>query len=83
MTLNYPRDEDRANAEAGVDEIRATGGRAVAVKADVSRVSEIARLHDEAEQAHGRLDLAVANTGGNVRHATFEDTSEELWEGCC
>lgn len=80
VTLNYPRDEDRANAEAGVAEIKAAGGRAIAVKADVSKVAEIVRLYDEAERAHGRLDFVVANAGGNIHHATFEDTSEELWE---
>jgi 3-oxoacyl-[acyl-carrier protein] reductase len=80
VTLNYPRDEDRANAEAGVAEIKAAGGRAIAVKADVTKLADIARLYDEAEKAHGKLDFVVANAGGNIRHALFADTTEELWE---
>lgn len=80
VTLNYPRDEDRANAEAGVAEIQAAGGRAVAVKADITKIPDIVRLFDEAERAHGKLDFVVANAGGNIRHSLFLDTTEDLWE---
>jgi 3-oxoacyl-[acyl-carrier protein] reductase len=80
VTLNYPRDEDRANAEAGVAAIVAAGGRAVAVKADVTRLSEIERLFDEAEKAFGRLDFVVSNAGGNIRHSLVMETTEELFD---
>lgn len=80
VTLNYPREVDRNAAEAAVLAIRDAGGRAIAVMADITRQADIVRLFDEAEAAHGRLDFVVANAGGNIRHATLEQSTEELWD---
>lgn len=80
VTLNYPRDTDRPMAEAALDAIHAAGGKAIAIKADVTSEADVIRLFDEAEKAHGRLDFVVANAGGNVRHCTFLDADAELWE---
>jgi 3-oxoacyl-[acyl-carrier protein] reductase len=46
-----------------VQEIRAAGGRAVAVKADVSVPAEVAELFDKAEESFGGIDIIVNNAG--------------------
>ena len=52
-----------ADAENVVQEIRAAGGRAVAVKADVSVPAEVAELFDKAEESFGGIDIIVNNAG--------------------
>lgn len=44
-----------------VEEIKKLGSDAVAIQANVSQVSEIERLFDEAVQHYGRLDIACSN----------------------
>jgi 3-oxoacyl-[acyl-carrier protein] reductase len=61
VVINYVKD-DRAAAEAvkGAEE---SGVKALAVKADVSRVEEAQRLIQEAVAALGRVDFLVCNAG--------------------
>ncbi|KQN88486.1 sugar dehydrogenase [Sphingomonas sp. Leaf67] len=61
VIVNYH--SDAASADAVVERIRAGGGRAVAVGADVSDEGEVVRLFDEAVAAFGRIDVLVANSG--------------------
>jgi len=61
VAVNYH--SSREPAEALVAEIEAAGGRAVALRANVSRESEAAGLVDAAVEALGGLDLLVANSG--------------------
>ncbi|MFF3569276.1 SDR family NAD(P)-dependent oxidoreductase [Nocardia jiangxiensis] len=50
-------------AETVAEEIRADGGNAVANHADVSVLSDVARLVETAVATFGRLDILVANAG--------------------
>ncbi|MFO1417996.1 MAG: glucose 1-dehydrogenase [Methylotetracoccus sp.] len=50
-------------AEALVGTIRADGGQAVAVQADLSREADVRRLFAEARSNFGRLDVLVNNAG--------------------
>jgi len=50
-------------ARAAVDEIRAGGGRATALLANVSSSEQVAALFDATVKAHGRLDVVVHNAG--------------------
>ncbi len=52
-----------ADAENVVKEIRAAGGRAVAVKADVPVAAEVAAFFDKAEERFGGIDIIVNNAG--------------------
>jgi 3-oxoacyl-[acyl-carrier protein] reductase len=52
-----------ADADTVVQEIQKAGGKAVAVKADVSIPSEIASLFDKAEELFGGVDVLVNNAG--------------------
>ena len=45
------------------DEVRASGGEALAIKVDVRREEEIRRMVDETTETFGRLDILVNNAG--------------------
>src|SRR6266576_7329166 len=59
VVIGYLRNDARAREV--VKTITDTGGKAAAVRADLSRPTECTRLFDEAEQAVGALDIVVAN----------------------
>lgn len=46
-----------------VDQITGQGGKAIAVKADISEPSAIAKLFETTKNVFGRLDILVNNTG--------------------
>jgi NAD(P)-dependent dehydrogenase (short-subunit alcohol dehydrogenase family) len=60
-------------------EIRAAGGRAAAVQADVSRAEDCARLVAEAVKAFGRLDILVNNAGTSAT-GEFESVTDDIWQ---
>jgi 3-oxoacyl-[acyl-carrier protein] reductase len=50
-------------AQKVVDDIKAAGGRAIYVHADVTKLEEISSMFDEAERAFGVVDVIVNNAG--------------------
>lgn len=60
-------------------EIKAAGGEALFVQADVSRKEDAGRLIDRTRAAFGRLDVLV-NTAGIVVGGSIEACSDEDWE---
>jgi 3-oxoacyl-[acyl-carrier protein] reductase len=66
VAVNYL--EQGAAADSVVKAIRDKGGKAVAVRADVSQAVEVARMIAETERALGPVDVLVNNAGiGLVR----------------
>ena len=61
VVVNYA--SSQAGAQAVVDAITAAGGRAVAVKGDVSKAADAEAIIDAAIEAYGRLDILVNNAG--------------------
>lgn len=61
VAVNYVH--DRAAADAVVQQITATGGRASAIQADVGVEADILRLFDEAERVFGPIRALVNNAG--------------------
>ena len=61
VAVNYLKDEGAANAV--VSEIRASGGSAVAIRADVSHEADVERLFREAERDLAPLSVLVNNAG--------------------
>src|SRR5205814_6783304 len=61
VVVNYASGKE--GADRVVAEITGNGGKAVAVKADVSKKSEIGRLFAESKKAFGQLDVLVNNAG--------------------
>jgi NAD(P)-dependent dehydrogenase (short-subunit alcohol dehydrogenase family) len=72
------------NDEAGravVEELRAAGGEAVYVHADVSKGADAEGMVRAAEESFGRLDVLFNNAG--ISHARDDDavaTEEEVWD---
>jgi 3-oxoacyl-[acyl-carrier protein] reductase len=59
--VNYA--SSASDAEAAVAEIKATGGQAIAVKADVANPVDVERLFEEALKTFGSIDVVVNNSG--------------------
>jgi 3-oxoacyl-[acyl-carrier protein] reductase len=63
-----------------VDEIRALGRRALAVKCDVTEREQVDAAVAQAQAELGPVDILVANAGTLDHIARFEQQSPELWE---
>ncbi|HEX7667689.1 MAG TPA: glucose 1-dehydrogenase [Polyangiaceae bacterium] len=61
VVVNYA--SSKAGADKVVEAIKASGGKAIAVKADVSKAAEAKALVDDTIAAYGRLDVLVNNSG--------------------
>ncbi|MGS1005871.1 SDR family oxidoreductase [Achromobacter anxifer] len=77
VAINYA--SSAAQAEALADDIRAAGGRALAVRADVSRADEVRAMFDQVEAGLGRIDVLV-NSAGILKMVPLAETSDELYE---
>ena len=77
VVVNYRT--SKAEAEQVVSEVAASGRRALAWKADVSRRDEVRSMFAEVERAFGRLDILV-NNAGIFFPASFEQLTEEQWD---
>jgi 3-oxoacyl-[acyl-carrier protein] reductase len=74
VVVNYA--SSREGAERLVADIAREGGKAIAVKADVSKAADVQRLFDETKKAFGSLDILV-NNAGIYRFAPLEDVTED------
>ena len=75
VVVNYA--SDKAGAERVVNAIKAAGGRAVAVQADVSKPADVERLFAASDKAFGgRLDVLV-NNAGIYQFAPLEQVTPE------
>jgi 3-oxoacyl-[acyl-carrier protein] reductase len=68
--------------ETLVAEIRAAGGRAIAVLGDISRPEDAERMVAEAVDAHGRVDILVNNAGApqGADRQDVESVPLEAWD---
>jgi len=76
VIVNYA--SSKTGADKVVAEITGTGGKAVAVQADVAKKAEIERLFAETKKAFGRLDILV-NNAGIYGFSPLEDVTEEYF----
>src|SRR6266581_5538447 len=76
VAVNYVVGEDDAQAVA--DQIIRDGGRAIALRADVSNEAQVEAMFDAAIGAFGTLDIIVANAGLQ-RDAPFEEMTLAQW----
>ncbi len=71
---------DEAGAET-VEKIKAAGGEAVYVHADVSQATDCEKMVDTAEESFGRLNVLFNNAG--IMHGDDDNalnTEEEIWD---
>ena len=70
---------DVASAETLAHKIEAKGGRAIAVKADVSDPGAVRTMFDAAERAFGGIDVLV-NNAGIMKLAEIADSDDTLFD---
>ena len=79
VAINYH--SSSASAQKVVDEIKAKGGKAIAIGADVSRPEEAERLVAETCKAFGdRIDVLVNNAGGLIARKKLEEMDAAFWD---
>ncbi len=74
VTVNYA--SSKGPADEVVSHITQSGGKAIAVQADVSKSDDIKCLFDETEKAFGRVD-AIINNAGVLMMKKVDETTEE------
>ena len=75
VVIGYVKND--ALASELVTEIAGRGGKALAIQADLSKVSEIEQFFDEAEQAVGQPDILVANAADAMAKPFVNCTEED------
>ena len=76
VAVNYS--SDREGAERVTRTIIDSGGKAIAVGADVSKAADVARLFKEVDSGFGRLDVLV-NNAGVFRFGALPEITEETF----
>jgi NAD(P)-dependent dehydrogenase (short-subunit alcohol dehydrogenase family) len=77
VVVNYAKSKD--DAEAVVREIASKGGRAMAVRGDVTRRAEVQNLMSTTQREFGRIDVLV-NNAGVFFPVKFAELTEEQWD---
>jgi 3-oxoacyl-[acyl-carrier protein] reductase len=77
VAVNYHR--SAAQAAAVVDAIRAAGGHALAIAADVTDGRAVQQMIEVTLETFGRLDILV-NNAGILNRGPLDTMSEEVWD---
>jgi 3-oxoacyl-[acyl-carrier protein] reductase len=73
-------DIDLEGARQTALEIEKLGVKSMAIKADVTRISEVKEMVRQVVERFGRIDILVNNAGRATSPMPFVDTPEENWE---
>src|SRR5919206_2047216 len=76
VVVNYVAAEDQAEAVAA--KIRRSGGNALAIRADVSRESDVERMFERMLAEFGTIDVLI-NNAGLQRDAAFHEMTLAEW----
>lgn len=76
VVVNYVAGEEQAAAV--VDEIAASGGRAMAIRADVSSEEQVRAMFRQMIDAYGTIDILV-NNAGLQQDAPFDEMTLSQW----
>jgi len=74
VVINYASSRD--GAERVVADIKAKGGKAIALQGDVAKAADVKKIFAETKQAFGRLDILV-NNAGVYNFLPLEEVTEE------
>jgi 3-oxoacyl-[acyl-carrier protein] reductase len=74
VVVNYSASKE--DADRIVADIKAKGGKAIAVKGDVAKADDMVRLFEETKKTFGRMDVLV-NNAGIYRFARLEEITED------
>jgi 3-oxoacyl-[acyl-carrier protein] reductase len=78
VAVNYHKNE--AGAESACRQIIDAGGRAIAVRADVTKSADVLRMAEETVAALGPVDVLVNNAGSLVERLRLLDLTEDRWD---
>jgi 3-oxoacyl-[acyl-carrier protein] reductase len=81
VVVNYVNSDHKAEEVAAI--IREGGGKAVAVRADVTHRAQLSTLFDRAEQEIGPLDIVFANAGTATGKPVAECTEDDFERYFC
>lgn len=66
-------------ANETVNEIIATGGKAIAIKVDITSASEVEDLFQQTLEAYGKVDIVVNNAGFMDNFSPVGDIQDDYW----
>jgi 3-oxoacyl-[acyl-carrier protein] reductase len=79
VVVNYYNSE--TGAKETVDKIKSLGGTAIAVRADVSKLSDIENLKEKVVEAFGdKVDILMNNAGGLFARKTLQEFDEAFYD---
>jgi len=77
VVVNYRKSQEEADEV--VNTIKEMGGRAIAVKCDVSKRDEVEAMFKATVEKYGKVDILVNNAGVGVGGSLLE-TTDEIWD---
>ena len=77
VVVNYRKSQEEADEV--VNTIKEMGGRAIAVKCDVSRRDDVEAMFKATVEEYGKVDILVNNAGVGVGGSLLE-TTDEIWD---
>jgi 3-oxoacyl-[acyl-carrier protein] reductase len=78
VAIGYHAGRDKA--EDIIGQIANSGGKAVALQADLRRVDEVQRLVTDATRVLGAIDILVNNAGSLIGRYPIQELTEERWD---
>ena len=77
IIINYNKSEEEAKKLE--EEIRAMGKDALAIKADITKFSEVEEMFKEVAKKFKGVDILI-NNAGISSYALFQDIDEKTWD---
>ncbi|WP_322906042.1 SDR family oxidoreductase [Paenibacillus campi] len=77
VVVNYASSSEKAKQV--VDLIQTAGGKAIAIHADIRKVSEVERLFAETLEQYGSIDILI-NNAGMMNTLTLDQVTEEQFD---
>lgn len=78
VVLNQVRQEGQP--QQVLESIRAQGGEAMCVQADIADASQVAAMVQQAEAAFGKIDILVNNYAAPIPRLHFGESTWEAWQ---
>lgn len=72
-------DQNEAGAKETVSLVETAGGKAAAIRVDVTKSDELAAMFDFAEKTYGGFDILYNNAGVTTGEPRFPDSPEANW----
>jgi 3-oxoacyl-[acyl-carrier protein] reductase len=78
VVINQVKDE--GNPQQVLEEIQASGGKALFLKADITHDGQVREMIRKAEETFGKVDILVSNYAAAIPRKSFTDTTWTEWQ---